>query len=42
VGSVGVGKTSTVMRFIKDSFKENLETTVGYVFVLLRFFADLD
>ena len=29
VGSVGVGKTSTVLRFIKDSFKEYLETTIG-------------
>ena len=29
VGSVGVGKTSTVLRFIKDNFKEYLETTIG-------------
>eukprot|EP01027_Heterolobosea_sp_BB2_P023694 GEZU01035652.1.p1 GENE.GEZU01035652.1~~GEZU01035652.1.p1 ORF type:complete len:216 (+),score=36.38 GEZU01035652.1:382-1029(+) len=29
VGAVGVGKTSTVMRFIKDSFKDYLETTIG-------------
>ncbi|KAG2373966.1 hypothetical protein C9374_011631 [Naegleria lovaniensis] len=29
VGSVGVGKTSTVMRFVKDNFQEYIETTIG-------------
>jgi small GTP-binding protein len=29
VGSVGVGKTAMVMRFIKDQYKEFLETTIG-------------
>ena len=29
VGAVGVGKTSTVLRFVKDNFKEYLETTIG-------------
>lgn len=29
LGSVGVGKTSTVLRFVKNNFKEYLETTVG-------------
>ncbi len=29
VGAVGVGKTSCIIRYVTDNFKEYLETTIG-------------
>ncbi|KAL3859847.1 hypothetical protein ACJMK2_010037 [Sinanodonta woodiana] len=36
LGDSGVGKSSIVMRFVKDTFKEQLESTIGASFMAKR------
>ncbi|XP_060595033.1 ras-related protein Rab-22A-like [Ruditapes philippinarum] len=40
LGDSGVGKSSIVLRFVRDQYKENLESTIGASFMTKRIIVD--